>query len=726
MGLVLLATFIPITLGTALVPTSYDSTARVFIRKSQALSSLLSVVGMQTLGSSQSISETDMANYLALAEMRPVYEKVIEEENITRERIRGKIFKYLPFLKPPLRLLGVDVDSSVVKMTAEDLVDFGITSYVFPRPYVEFEQYEDSNVVDFIAYSTDREQAMRIVNGVARVFLAEEVVRVRAEYANIRKTLNERLKTVRDEYVASFRKVAEYNEAEKVLDLSSEISKYVDTSYELKKNIVNAELGVARIKQSISRLESRLKNMPAMMKTAEDIKVSDVAQSLKNNLKDYYLQRAEMFGKYTSEHPAVIDVERKIDEAKKLIAEEAQKEFFQETVSVDPVYTDIRTKLSSLYSEMAGYEGQQYGYQKIYDKLMAEALKLSSKSADFSQLKTGASVMQDIYQSLLKYMHQVDVAEAADISNMVVAEPGIVEEEDDADHMHPSVSINAMLGIALGVLFGITFGLLAEYADNTVASRADARKEGEDDPVVAEIPVSTGSTLVSSTPVGSPFREAFRNLRRGLNAVAGDGRAVAVLSCGKSSGKSLVAANLAAIWAMEGKRVLLVDANPHAPTIHDMLGLPMGDGLGACLAGQTTLEKAVLPTPVENLFALTADRDPALQERYMETDKAKTLFAEMKTRYDMVIVDTPSATSHLDGMVAAALSGSALLVAGVGATPKDELAVLRHRLGGEWNVGKTAVALNNLPVPTVKEYAQAARVFVTRWIKSLRKPVAAG
>ncbi|HLG31053.1 MAG TPA: Wzz/FepE/Etk N-terminal domain-containing protein, partial [Candidatus Brocadiales bacterium] len=132
------AIFLTIMMGTYLVTPWYDSTAKVLIRKSSAASSLLTSLGMQSSQSSQTttISETDRADYLALATVRPVVEKVISDLNIKRERVRSRLMKAIPFLKPILNALGVDVESTEEVMTAERLVDSSLLSFIFPIPYV--------------------------------------------------------------------------------------------------------------------------------------------------------------------------------------------------------------------------------------------------------------------------------------------------------------------------------------------------------------------------------------------------------------------------------------------------------------------------------------------------------------------------------------------------------------------------------------------------------------
>ena len=183
------AVFLTIFIGTLLITPWYDATAQVLLRRSSAASSILSSIGLQSSGTSSTtaLTDTDRADYLALAAVRPVAERVVAEMKVTRERTRVRIMKAIPLLRPFLRLLGVNVESTEEVMTADDLLDSSILAMILPRPHVDFEQNESTDLIEIEAVSPDNVQAAALANKMAEAFIGDELKRVREDYKGVSK-----------------------------------------------------------------------------------------------------------------------------------------------------------------------------------------------------------------------------------------------------------------------------------------------------------------------------------------------------------------------------------------------------------------------------------------------------------------------------------------------------------------------------------------------------------
>ncbi|WP_313468616.1 CpsD/CapB family tyrosine-protein kinase, partial [Carnobacterium sp.] len=92
-------------------------------------------------------------------------------------------------------------------------------------------------------------------------------------------------------------------------------------------------------------------------------------------------------------------------------------------------------------------------------------------------------------------------------------------------------------------------------------------------------------SLITLTRPSSVIAEQFRTIRTNIqfSMVDRDLKTLLVTSAGAGAGKSTVSANLAVTFAMQGKRVLLVDADMRKPTVHKTFRLPNHDGLTTLL-----------------------------------------------------------------------------------------------------------------------------------------------
>lgn len=189
--------------------------------------------------------------------------------------------------------------------------------------------------------------------------------------------------------------------------------------------------------------------------------------------------------------------------------------------------------------------------------------------------------------------------------------------------------------------------------------------------------------LVTARAPYSPQAEVFRSLRaqwrmrlREHNAA---GAALAVLSPQPGDGRSYVAANLAVACSQGGGRTLLIDADLRRPRQHVLFGLPQPSapraapgsddlqaqpqgGLAHMLSGRDA-SLAVDPVPgLPSLFVLAAGAVPPNPLELLESAAFGQLLADVRTKFDHVIVDSAPWSLGMDGPVTAAACGAALLV----------------------------------------------------------------
>jgi tyrosine-protein kinase Etk/Wzc len=192
--------------------------------------------------------------------------------------------------------------------------------------------------------------------------------------------------------------------------------------------------------------------------------------------------------------------------------------------------------------------------------------------------------------------------------------------------------------------------------------------------------------------------EAFRMLRTSLVwSESGESlRTIVVTSAAPGEGKTITAANLAVIFAHEGRKVLLVDCDVRRPKLHTMLRVPRSPGLVDLLRSDVDMaELAVGPadnagngldseipvpdyirtTGIRGLHLLPCGRIEPTMADLSSAARLRRLLNDLGKWFDVVILDTPPVLAVADAGILGTMADGVLLVVRAGQT--DRVAVLR-------------------------------------------------
>lgn len=164
---------------------------------------------------------------------------------------------------------------------------------------------------------------------------------------------------------------------------------------------------------------------------------------------------------------------------------------------------------------------------------------------------------------------------------------------------------------------------------------------------------SQARNLAFLQPGNSLISEQYRIIRTNImfSNVDSDIQSVLFTSEMPGAGKSTTAANVAAAFAQAGKRTVLVDADLRRPTSHYTFGLSNQSGLTTGIVNQLPLEEIIKHTSVENLDLVTSGPVPPNPSELLSSVKMAQLLKELKSYYDMIIVDSPPVLAVTDAQI---------------------------------------------------------------------------
>jgi polysaccharide biosynthesis transport protein len=246
----------------------------------------------------------------------------------------------------------------------------------------------------------------------------------------------------------------------------------------------------------------------------------------------------------------------------------------------------------------------------------------------------------------------------------------------------PNKIRNALLALALGLLLGIGFAFLREYLDDSIRSKEDLERTTGGLPVLGLIPaLSTWknhetSFLVTAAQPKSSAAEAYRSLRTSVQFLGLDRpiHSLLVTSPTKEEGKTTTLTNLAVSVAQTGQRVILLDCDLRRPRIHEFFGLSNGSGLTSVLLGTDPLAEAVQPVKgYPSLALLASGPQPPDPSELLSSQRTRELFDALRSRCDLLLIDSPPVLPVTDPLVLSAIADSTLLVVAAGQTTKRAL-----------------------------------------------------
>ena len=170
--------------------------------------------------------------------------------------------------------------------------------------------------------------------------------------------------------------------------------------------------------------------------------------------------------------------------------------------------------------------------------------------------------------------------------------------------------------------------------------------------------------LITKLSPRSPISEQYRTIRTNLqfSAVDEELQTIVFTSAGPAEGKSMSTANLAVVYAQQGKKVLLIDADLRKPTIHYTFRMDNLKGMSNLLVGDSSLEEIAAESDIENLDLISCGPIPPNPTELLGSKRMDRFIEEAREKYDIVLFDTPPVLAVADAQILAAKMDGTVLV----------------------------------------------------------------
>jgi len=393
----------------------------------------------------------------------------------------------------------------------------------------------------------------------------------------------------------------------------------------------------------------------------------DILTSLISNMVNMQLEMKLYLDHEKKENPLISTKLAKINEVKRDIVESIKS--LKETDAI---------KMKFLSQQIAAAE-KQMGYLPVAERQLIS-------------IQRNYSLLENLYVLLMQKLTEAGISKASNSSDILLVNPPM---RGGAISPKPSQNYTIALIMGLGVPF-LLF-VVIELLNNKIQSKEDVER-------LSTIPfiggvghnISDNNLIVSRKPK-SGVAESFRALRSNLNYFTGnEGKKVFMVSSSISGeGKTFTTINLATVFALSGKKTLIVGADMRRPKIFQDFNCSNDVGLSTYLSRLTDFKSSIQKTEIENLWLASGGPVPPNPSELLLTERFDQFIKESLAEFDYVLIDTPPLALVTDAFVMSKVVDHTVFVVRQNYTPKEFIRSIEeyHKSGKIKNI---SILLNDI------------------------------
>lgn len=461
---------------------------------------------------------------------------------------------------------------------------------------------------------------------------------------NARMRIDESMKAVEDLHARAD------DQRKKVDELSTKLQNYRErnnlVSLDQRKDIVTEKLKALNLHltDASSRrrnAEIRWQQVQERRRNGEDmtelpfIASQPLIGTLKQQLAAQKINLSQLSERYRAKHPRMIEAQQSLTQTQRELA-----------AAVDSAAAAIESE----YQNAVKNEQEARG---ALAKQEAESLDLDRYAVEYSNLEREFKINEQILENILERARETSMTSTIETQNARIVDRAVPSTKPSS----PKVLLNLALGFVGGIGMGLAFAFFVAFIDDRVKSSFDI--EGVVGlpllgivPQIRKMDVSEKAQIVlnnADRQVSEAFLTLHSSLR--LHDESKNAKCILITSTIPGEGKSFAITNLALTFAAHGEKVVLVDCDLRKPSIYKGLKLENNRGVIDVCTGEKTLDEIIQANVQPNLDVIAAGGRAKNPTRLLNSKAFETMIADLRKRYDRVLIDTPPLAAVSDALI---------------------------------------------------------------------------
>lgn len=468
---------------------------------------------------------------------------------------------------------------------------------------------QGASVVKCTVFGNVPERDQDFLNGLCDEFLADNLARKNDAAIKTIEFIDDQLTNLSDSIKISEGRLNSYKATNFISSTaggSMLVSKY---------NTLSARLSEMRLKESYFKyLTEYLKNNveDGSLMAPTSLGINDVALSgLVTKYTETQIKRNEIGDK----SPLYVKYNRELDTYKTQINEVLKTM----RVEMDIQKSELDKQMKELEDDMAEQPYKEQQLQNIQRKF-----KLND----------------DYYSFLMQKRADAQIQKASNSPDNIILERARFSTLTNGGVKGKTYSTFLMFGILIPLGLVILKELMVPYVRSEKEIEKLSQKRGTIIGVLRH--TNSRSPVVIDRHPKSCVAESYRVMRTQVEYILHrkDNITVMLTSTQSGDGKTFISANLAGVYAITGKKTLLVDLDMRKPSVQSLLGIGSNKGLSDYLIGDVTLEQAITHDSRYKFDVLTVGSIPPSPSELMKSEKMQKLMEYLKQEYCYLILDT--------------------------------------------------------------------------------------
>lgn len=471
-------------------------------------------------------------------------------------------------------------------------------------------------------------------------------------------------------------------------------SQLKETGNELKsfrkdKNIIDIEDGGAKFSDKILQY---------------DVKKDEITRKMAyyNSLKSY-LRSSVDYSKLPAPSVAGIEDPNIVVNVSKLIALSTQRSEMAYAVKSEKIFKDFDSQMMAIKNVLlenitTAKQTLQYDLATINSKIGASenAIKqLPEDQQELIKIKRKYDLNDNIYNTFLQKRSEADIVKAASLSDIHFIDPA---KDVGGGLIGPKTSVNYVLALFLGILIPLIVVLIIFFINNSIQN-TDELGNLTKIPLIGVVGVNKDkSDLAVFNKPKSALSESFRAIRSSLQFLykkqnVGGAKTLMITSSVSGEGKTFCSINIATVFALSEKKTVIVGLDLRKPKLFEEFNLNNDKGVVNYLINQNTIEEIINTTEVPFLDVILSGPIPPNPGELIISEGMGEMIAELKQRYDYIILDTPPVGLVSDALELDQYCDATLYIVRQNFSKKDMITLLNNRVQrGE--LKNTSIVLN--------------------------------